>query len=89
MEKLSVQSMHPFQIVEFGKKVSKSRRSLDCVPTKWINFDKTTRHFVSKFMPPPYNGKTIAALETYVKNEMDAPSQWPVYNVRLVGHGSK
>ena len=89
IEKMNVDLVRPFQLVEFIQKGPRKLRPVDCVPTKWIRYDSIKKKSVSKFMPPPYTDKTNAILYKLVECELDAPDHWQEYTVKLVGDGRK
>ncbi|KAL7301357.1 hypothetical protein TKK_0005805 [Trichogramma kaykai] len=78
-----------FALVEF---VHKGRRkkieAIDVVPTEWITFNKVKKRYSAQFLPPPYNEDRCALLQTFVKQQMDAPEDWPSYTVKLKGRAN-
>lgn len=49
---MTLQKKKSYQIVQFKD------NAIDCVPLFWISLDKTNLQLITKFMPPPYTGKT-------------------------------
>lgn len=86
---MDVEIIRPFQLVEFIKKGPKTGRSVDCVSSRWLRYDKNKKRYVTKFMGPPYNEKTNDILYKLVECGMDAPDHWPEYSVKLVGDARK
>lgn len=75
-----------YQLVQFlDDKVSKGERSVDCIPTKWVEFDMIVGKCMAKFMPPPYGKKKSQQLHDMIRNNSDAPEEWPSYAVQICG----
>lgn len=83
--------LSPYQIIEFLKKGPKKNGilSIDCVPCKWISFDKEKNKLVTKFLGEPYDEKSSKLLHERVKKLQDPDEQWPVFSIRLKGQASK
>uniref|UniRef100_A0ABD2XH15 Uncharacterized protein n=1 Tax=Trichogramma kaykai TaxID=54128 RepID=A0ABD2XH15_9HYME len=62
---------------------TKKIEAIDVVPTEWITFNKVKKLYSAQFLPPPYDEDTCALLQTFVKQKMDAPEDWPRYTVKL------
>ncbi|KAL7301728.1 hypothetical protein TKK_0005725 [Trichogramma kaykai] len=71
-----------FALVEFVHNTKKIE-AIDVVPTEWITFNKVKKLYSAQFLPPPYDEDTCALLQTFVKQKMDAPEDWPRYTVKL------
>jgi len=47
-----------FDVVHFiDSNNDNEKKSIDCVPSSWIFFDKIKHQTMTKFMPPPYTKK--------------------------------
>lgn len=57
--------MKDYTLIEFNNNSSKKQKSVDCVPSKWIFFDETTKNLKTPFLPPPYTAKKYK--EFYMK----------------------
>lgn len=75
-----------FDIVHFidSNNDNEKNKSVDCVPSSWIFYDKKMHQIMTKFMPPPYTRKTCNALHKLVKDNGNAPDSWPNYAVKIV-----
>jgi len=74
-----------FDIVYFIQSdTDNENKSIDCVPSSWIYFDKEMHQLMTKFMPPPYTAKKCSALHKLVKENKNAPDKWPNYPVNIV-----
>lgn len=76
--------LFPFHLVEFISKEKKVPRCLDCVCLNCIRYDKKSKKFMAKYIPPPYTEKTKAIFRMMVKQQLDVSDHWTEYNVNLV-----
>jgi len=74
-----------FDVVYFiDSNNDEKKKSIDCVPSSWIFFDKKMHQIMTKFMPPPYTKKKCNLLHKLVKTNKNAPDKWPNYAVKIV-----
>lgn len=77
------------QTIEFINEKGYDIMFIDCVPSKWVIYDKKARSCVIKFMPPLYIKKRKAKLYNLVATKFDALEHWPCYPVYLRGKAGK
>lgn len=82
-------TVNTYQLVEFDEDVSSEKKSIDCVPTSWIEFDPVLGKCLTKFMPPPYTNKRIKMLKEMTLEQSDAPSDWKKYPINIRGAAGK
>lgn len=52
------ENVYLYQLIEFVTETNvNGAKSIDCVPTKWVEFDIFIGKCYAKFMPPPYNSE--------------------------------
>lgn len=73
-----------FDIVQFVQRDDSEKKSIDCVPSSWIIFDQKSHQLMTKFMPPPYTASRCFALHKMVKENKNAPDNWPNYAINIV-----
>lgn len=79
-------SLKPYTLVEFitrGKR--KKQRSVDIVPSKWIEFNKSRNRGTTKFLSVIENEEDGIFLHDIVKNLGDPPDSWTIYSVDILG----
>ncbi|XP_011865925.1 PREDICTED: uncharacterized protein LOC105560970 [Vollenhovia emeryi] len=83
---IMAEKVYLYQLVEFiAEKTKGGKSSIDCVPTKWIEFDMIIGQCFAKFMPPPYTIERKRELKQMVVDTDDAPLDWPRYAVTIRG----
>ncbi|XP_011859804.1 PREDICTED: uncharacterized protein LOC105557227 [Vollenhovia emeryi] len=80
------ESVYLYQLIEFVDYISKDgKKSIDCVPTNWVEFDLCLGKCFAKFMPPPYDSERKKELEKMIFDRQDPPDDWPRYLVTIRG----
>lgn len=75
-----------YQLVEFvGEEIENDKKSIDCVPTKWIEFDIIIGQCFTKFMPPPYTKEKEKLLHKMIIDTLDPLDEWPRYPITIRG----
>lgn len=80
---------YTYHVVQFIKKGRQGTRSIDIVPAKWTTYDQKTKKFKSSYMEPPYNDEDRQLIQTLMKENADAPEDWPLYNIKIVARARK
>ena len=75
------------RFVHRGRK--KQVESVDLVPSKWLDYDKAKGRCVTKFLDSPYSDEDLQLLHALVKNNIDAPEDWPTFSIEQVGRASE
>lgn len=63
--------------------------SIDIVPSKWLDFDRSRGRCVVKFMQGPYEDEDLKLIHTLVMDNIDAPADWPIFSVEIKGRASE
>ena len=90
-QKDETEKEYTYTLVLFSKEKSEGKLIFDCVPTKWLSFEKG--QLLTKFLEPSVNGKysddDLDLLGSFVKEKLDPPESWPKYKVKIVGRAGK
>lgn len=79
-------SVYLYQLIEFVDEMTKDRKkSIDCVPTNWVEFNLLVGKCYAKFMPPPYGSEHKKQLEKMIFDRDDPLDDWPQYPVTIRG----
>lgn len=80
------ESIYLYQLIEFVAEMTQDgKKTIDCVPTNWVEFDMLVGKCYTKFMPPPYGSEYQRQLEQMIINREDPPDDWPRYLVTIRG----
>lgn len=78
--------VYDYSLIQFVHRGQKRKiEEVDIIPSKWLSFDNKKSKFVTKFMPPPYDGENGEVLHSFIQTLADAPENWPIYTVRMKG----
>lgn len=79
-------SIYPYVIVHFIHDVNDDKtRSIEFVPSSWVDFDQANGCLVSKYMEAPYSEEDKKLIRDLINAEMAAPESWPNFEVKSVG----
>lgn len=79
-----LQNRKMFDIVHFVQSGNgNKKKSIDCVPSSWIYFDKKKHQLMTKFMPP-YTTKKCNTLHKLIKANGNAQDNWPNYPIKIM-----
>lgn len=80
------ENVYLYQLIEFVDEMTQDgKKSTECVPTNWIEFDLFLGKCFAKFMPPPYGSEQKRQLEKMIFDRNDPPDDWPRYLVTIRG----
>lgn len=84
------QKIYLYQLIEFvAEETGDGKKSIECVPTKWIEFDIDRGQCYTKFMPPPYTIERKRQLKKMIIDNVDPLNGWPQYSVLIRGGAGK
>lgn len=76
--------LQEFSLIIFIHKGRKRKEEqIDMVPTKWLIIDK--KKMKTPFFDDPIKDEDALLMDTLVKTQMDAPSDWTLYPVKIIG----
>ena len=71
-------------IPEEGKDSGKIE--IEIVPSTWIDYEKNSRKFVTRFMPKPYTKMKTQKLYKMVEDLEESLDDWPTFEIEIRGH---
>lgn len=63
----------------------KKKRSIEVVPSIWVEFDKKAASCKVKYMDKPYTDQVCAKLQILIKNRVIPTADWPTFTVYIRG----
>lgn len=79
-----------YQIVEFVRRGPKTNtKSIDCVPSHWLSFNKKKGKLECRYMELPYEEADYVLINNLIQMNAPVPEEWPLHTVNIKGGASR